>query len=197
MKSVTYYLSLISPWTYLGSGILSRLAREQGVEIKVRPVDLGKIFPQTGGVPLPKRAPARQAYRLQELERWREARGLPLNLHPRYFPAPQEKASHLVIAAEQVGGDPLKLAHALLRAVWAEERDISDPETLYKVAEECGEDVASLRERADDPGVGRLYESYTDEALAAGVFGAPTYLLDGELFWGQDRLDFLEARLRS
>ena len=131
------------------------------------------------------------------MQRWREARKLPLNLHPRYFPVAHDKAAGLVIAAEQNGGNPLRLTHALLRAVWAEERNIDDVETLRAVAQECGEDADTLITRSSDPEIARLYESYSAEALVAGVFGVPAYVIEGEIFWGQDRLDFVEARLKA
>jgi len=196
-RSVTYYLSLASPWTYLGSEVFSRILQEQAAEVQVRPIDLGAIFPKTGGLPLPQRAPERQAYRLVELERWRKLRGLPLNLQPRFFPVSQDKAACLVIAADESGNDALGLAHRLLRAVWAEERNIDDSETLYALATECGLEAAPLLTRSAEPGIAQRFQSYTQEALEAGVFGAPTYLLDGELFWGQDRLDFHEAKLKG
>src|SRR5699024_7133010 len=126
---------------------------------------------------------------------WQRVRKLPLNLHPRHFPVPHEKAATLVIAAEQSGGDPLRLAHALLRAVWADDRNIDDTDTLRQIARETGEDAEALLSRAADEDITRLYQRYTAEALATGVFGAPTYVIDDELFWGQDRLDFVRERL--
>lgn len=196
-KSVTYYLALNSPWAYLGSQRFTEIVQAARAEVAVRPIDLGDVFPKTGGLPLAKRAPERQAYRLVELKRWREARGLPLNLHPTYFPAPEGTAARMVIAAERSGGQPLKLAHALMRAVWAEERNIAEVGTLLAVAEETGHHADSLFAKASDPETGGIYESYTKEALAAGVFGVPTYVVEDEPFWGQDRLDFLEAKLKA
>lgn len=196
-RRVTYYLALNSPWAYLGSQRFTEIVQAARAEVAVRPIDLGDVFPKTGGLPLAKRAPARQAYRLFELKRWREARGLPLNLHPAYFPAPEGTAARMVIAAERSGGQPLKLAHALMRAVWAEERNIAEVGTLLAVAEETGHHADSLLAKASDPETGRIYESYTREALDAGVFGVPTYIVEDEPFWGQDRLDFLEAKLKG
>lgn len=196
-KVIDYYLTLNSPYAYLGSQRLEAIAREHGAEVRVKPVNYAAIFPTTGGLPLPKRAPARQAYRLVELERWRKARGLPLNLHPKHFPALEQAAACAVIAAGETGGDPLELAHAILRAVWAEERDIADAATLEALANETGHDGPGLMVRAAGLETRAKYEQLTAEALAAGVFGAPTYVLAGELFWGQDRLDFLERALET
>ena len=194
-KTIDYYLTLVSPWAYLGSRRLEEIARARGAEVKVKPVNYGVIFPKTGGLPLAKRAPERQAYRLVELERWSEALDMPLNLHPRHFPAPEALAAEMVIAADQGGGDPLRLAHAVLRAVWAEERDISDPATLEALAAETGHDGLALMARAAEPEIKTAYEALTEAALETGVFGAPTYVYEGELFWGQDRLDLLDRAL--
>ncbi len=196
-KSIDYYLSLRSPWAYLGSVRLEEIAARHGAEITVKPVDYGTIFPQTGGLPLPKRAPARQAYRLVELRRWRARLGLPLNLEPKGFAVDEAPAARLVIAAGESGGDPLRLAHAVLRAVWTEERSIDDPATLQAIAEETGHDGGALLALAERPETTAAYEALTQEALSRGVFGAPTYVYKDELFWGQDRIDFLEEALKA
>lgn len=195
MATIDYYLSLNSPWTYLGGPRLEAIARRHGAEVRVKPVDFGTIFPRTGGLPLPKRAPARQAYRLMELERWRRHLAMPLNLQPRHFPTPAAKAAALVIAAETEGGDPLSLAQAILRSLWAEERDIEADETLDELARATGHDGAALLARARAPEIAAAQTAFTEEALARGVFGAPTYVLGEELFWGQDRLEFLDRAL--
>ena len=194
-KEIDYYISLNSPWTYLGSRRLEEIAQAHGALVRVKPVDFATIFPNTGGLPLAKRAPERQAYRLVELARWREVRGMPLNLHPKFFPAAELAAACAVIAAGEAGGDPLRLAHAILRAVWAEERNISDPGTLEALAGETGHQDLDVTARAEDEVIQRRYRDLTAEALAAGVFGAPAYIYSGEMFWGQDRLDFLDRAL--
>jgi len=194
-KSIDYYLSLISPYAYLGSARLEEIARQHRADVRVKPVNLGGIFPKTGGVPLAKRAPERQAYRLVELERWRTFLGVPLNLKPKYFPAVEQVAACMVIAAGRTGGDPLRLAHAMLRAVWAEERNIAETGTLQTIARETGHNEAHLMAAALDPETRSTYAALTEEAYALGVFGAPTYVVNGELFWGQDRLDFVDRAL--
>ncbi|HEY5597778.1 MAG TPA: 2-hydroxychromene-2-carboxylate isomerase [Kiloniellales bacterium] len=194
-KHIDYYFSLISPFTYLGSAHFEEIARRHGAEVAVKPVNLGVIFPKSGGLPLAKRSPERQAYRLMELERWRSYLDMPLNLKPKHFPAPEQQAACLVIAAARSGGDPLRLAHAILRAVWAEERNIADADTLQAIARETGHDDRNLMRAAQDPETLKTYEAYTAEAMSRGVFGAPTYVIDGELFWGQDRLDFVDRAL--
>lgn len=196
-KHIDYYFSLISPYTYLGSAHLEEIVRRHHADVAVKPVSLGVIFPKTGGLPVAKRSPERQAYRLVELERWRDHLKMPLNLKPKFFPAAEQAAACLVIAAAQTGGDPLRLAHAILRAVWAEERDIADTATLQAIAKETGHDDPKLMRAAADPALVSTYESYTAEAISRGVFGAPTYVVDGVLYWGQDRLDFVDRALAS
>jgi carboxymethylenebutenolidase len=194
-KTIDYYFSLVSPWTYLGARRLEEIAAAKGAVIRVKPVSLAKIFPQSGGLPLPKRAPQRQAYRLVELERWSKFLGEPITLHPAFFPADERLAAYCVIAAGETGGDPLKLAHAILRAVWVEERNIAEEETLAAILKETGHDPEAILSAAKEPSKEAAYDELSQEALEAGVFGSPSYVVEGELFWGQDRLDFLERAL--
>ncbi len=196
MKTIRYYLSPTSPWAYLGHEPLVAVAGRHGAAIEPRPIDLGgRVFPVSGGLPLGQRAPQRQAYRLVELKRWSAQRAQPLNLHPKFFPTAGEDASKLIIAAGQAHGNEAatRLAGALLRAVWAEERDIGNAATLQTIGDECGLDGAALyKARATAQS---LYDEYTQDALDAQVFGVPWYEYRGEPFWGQDRLDFLDRAL--
>jgi 2-hydroxychromene-2-carboxylate isomerase len=194
--SIDYYFAPQSPWTYLGHQRFWDMARRAGADIRVLPVDLGKIFPRSGGLPLPQRAPQRQAYRLVELRRFADWLGVPLNLHPTYFPVPGDSAARLILAvADGQGSDAaMQLSGVVLKAVWAEQRDINDAGTLAQLLAECGLPAAAL-DLAQGDAVQRRYEAATQQAFDAGVFGAPSYVIDGEIFWGQDRLDFLERRL--
>ena len=194
-KVVDYYHFLLSPYAYLGSGRFTEIAARRGATVNVIPIAAAKVFPVSGGLPLPKRAPQRQAYRLVELARWRDHLGLPLNLEPRFFPADDSQAARMVIAARRNGQDALAVSNAMLRAVWAEERDIADRDTLAAIAGAAGFDAAALIDAAADPAVEADYEAGTDAAIAAGIFGSPTYVIDGEMFWGQDRLDFVDRAL--
>jgi len=194
-KTIDYYFTLTSPWTYLGHQRLVEIARRHSAEIRVKPVDYGVIFPQTGGLPLPKRAPARQAYRLMELRRWRARLGIELNLDPKFFPAPADAAARVVIAADQAGGDSAGLALAILAAIWTQEKDIADLPTLTEIANAAGQDGAALVVTSQESEVQAAFEALTQEALARGVFGAQSYIYKDELFWGQDRLEFLDRAL--
>lgn len=194
--AVDYYFAPNSPWTYIGHARFARMAEEAGVSVRVLPMDLGKIFPISGGLPLPKRAPQRQAYRLLELKRFGEALGLPLVLQPRFFPVAADLAARLIVATDMDHGTAaaMRLTGAVGAAVWTQERDIANADTLSAVLTECGLDAALLA-RAQTPEILAQYEQNTQAAIDAGVFGAPSYVVDGELFWGQDRLDFVARRL--
>ena len=198
-KNLTYFFAPQSPFAYLGHARLIALAKKYDAQIEVKPADLGKIFSISGGLPLAKRAPQRQAYRLVELERWSRFLGLPLNLHPAFFPVSGDAAARLIIAAKLAGGNDaaMLLTGAIGRAVWAEERDIADAGTLSAIATAAGLDAATLLDSAGGTAVQAEYDRYTDDAIAANVFGAPWYIVDGVGYWGQDRLDFVERALQQ
>jgi 2-hydroxychromene-2-carboxylate isomerase len=198
MKTIDYYFAPSSPWTYLGHERLAALAAKHGAAIRIMPVDLaGRIFPGSGGLPLPQRAPQRQAYRLVELRRWANHLGVPLNLQPRHFPPKGHDAARLIILADvESGADAaMQLAHAVMRGLWAEDKDTADPAVLVAMADACGLPGARMIDglAAAD---GR-YAQYTDQAVEAQVFGAPWYTYRGEPFWGQDRLEFLDRALAA
>jgi 2-hydroxychromene-2-carboxylate isomerase len=194
-KTVDYYFTPASPWTYLGHQRFEAMAERHGAEIRYKPVDYGKIFAVSGGLPLGKRAPQRQAYRLVELDRWRKVAGIPLTVKPRFHPVASDLSSQLIVAAEHKTGKPGPLAFALLRACWVEERDIADGATLTAIADAQGFDGAALLAMARSPEVTARYEQLTQEAIERQVFGAPFYIYEDEPFWGQDRLDHLERAL--
>ena len=196
-KLIEYYFTPVSPWAYLGHERFLKLAAAYGATIEYKPVDYGKVFPVSGGLPLAKRAPQRQAYRLFEMRRWSAFLGVPITLHPKFFPVSADLAARTLVAAEREGHDTGRLLGAILRAVWVEERDVSDPATLIALADAAGMPGRALLVAADDAAVLSLYEAHTEDAIAAQVFGAPTYIYRGEPFWGQDRLDFLERALQA
>ena len=193
---VDYYFTPVSPWTHLGHARFAQLLQQHGATVGVRPVDYGRIFPVSGGLPLPKRAPQRQAYRLVELRRFADHLGVPLNVQPKHFPVDAGTASRLIIATAQTQGNAaaLDLAGRCGRAVWAEERDLATADTLQALLAEAGL-PATLMETAATPAAAEAFDGFTQQAIDAGVFGAPSYVIDGEIFWGQDRLDFVARRL--
>jgi 2-hydroxychromene-2-carboxylate isomerase len=194
-RTVTVYYALQSPWTYLGWARFRALAAAAGAEAHYRPIKMAPVFAASGGLPLAKRPPQRQAYRLMELKRWRERLDVALNLHPQHFPVDEATAAAMVIALRQQGGDVGRLSQAMLTAVWAQQRDLADRPTLLAIAAEQELDGKALLEAAPSAAVQAEYEANTEAALAAGVFGVPTFAIGDELFWGQDRLDFVAAAL--
>lgn len=192
---IDYYLAPISPFAYMGGERLAELAQRFDATIKVRPIDLTKVFPATGGLPLKQRSSQRRAYRMSELRRWREYLDIPLVLEPKYFPANADPASLMIIAARDRGLDALGLAQRILRACWAEERNVADRDTLIELAGDVGLDGESLAQSSEHPRLSEEYQRETEAAIERGVFGVPTYAIVNELFWGQDRLDFVERKL--
>ncbi|MFE8646798.1 2-hydroxychromene-2-carboxylate isomerase [Sphingomonas sp. NCPPB 2930] len=196
--TIDYFFSPQSPWTYLGHDRFVALAAQAGATVRLLPVDLGHVFPVSGGVPVGKRAPQRQAYRLVELQRFARHLGLPLVPQPTFFPVSGDDAARLLIAVDQHDGTAaaLRLAGAVFAAVWAEQRNIADPKVLQALLDACGLPAARY-EQSHSQAAHERYEANTEEAIAAGIFGAPSYVVNGEIFWGQDRLDFLQRTLQS
>ena len=193
-RTVTVYYALQSPWTYLGWQRFRDLAAQTGAEVRYRPIRMAPVFAASGGLPLAQRPQQRQAYRLMELERWRRHLGVALNLHPKHFPVDEAGAALMVIALGQRGGDVGRLSQAMMAAVWAEERDLAERTTLLAIAAEQEEDGEALL--AAGAAARTEYDGNTEAAIGAGVFGVPTFQIGDELFWGQDRLDFVARALR-
>ena len=197
-QSIDYYFTPQSPWTYLGHARFARMVQIAGAEVRLLPADFGQVFASSGGLPLAQRAPQRQAYRLMDLARFSRQLGLPMNLRPRYFPVAGDAAARLIIAVDQQDGSAaaLKLCSAIFAAVWEHERDIADPAVLRELLDEAGLDPARMTLSAS-PEVQERYQANTRQAIDAGIFGAPSYVIGGEIFWGQDRLEFVERALRG
>ncbi|HLB96413.1 MAG TPA: 2-hydroxychromene-2-carboxylate isomerase, partial [Acetobacteraceae bacterium] len=196
-QHIDYYVSLNSPWTHLGAARIEALAAKYGASMRIHPVDFGTVFAGSGGLPLPKRAPQRQAYRMQELRRWRDHLGIPINLQPQFFPSSEGLTSGCVIALRETQGNApaIKLAHAVLRAVWEEERNPADAATLAALIVGCGLDADAVMQLGGETRWAERRTADTQAALDRGVFGAPSYVIGDEIFWGQDRLEFVERRL--
>ncbi|HTN48966.1 MAG TPA: 2-hydroxychromene-2-carboxylate isomerase [Burkholderiaceae bacterium] len=195
--TVDYYMTPVSPFTYMGHERFRTICRNHGAQISLRVMDLGKVFPASGGLALKDRPPQRRAYRMMELKRWREFLGVQLTLEPRFFPVPAEAAATLILAVLERHGteQALDIAGDCLRAIWAEDRDISSRDTLKEIARARGLDADALLAHAASAEIAAVYVMQSQEAIARGVFGSPTYIYDDEIFWGQDRLDFLERAL--
>ena len=198
-KVCEYYFAPQSPWSYLGHAKLIELAKQYDVRIDIKPVDLPKVFSVSGGLPLAKRPPQRQAYRLIELKRWSEHRNLPLNLHPKFAPTSGDASAKLIIATKIAHGTDaaLALTGSVMHAFWVDEKNIVDADTLIGLANAAGYDGNALWKSSETTAIQNEYEQFTNEAIAASVFGSPWYVIDGESFWGQDRLDFVERAFQK
>jgi 2-hydroxychromene-2-carboxylate isomerase len=195
MPSIDYYVWLMSDWAYLGQVRFSQMAARHEISVNYIPMRMQDVYAGSGGILLGNRSWQRRAYRIEELKRWSERLGISVNIEPAYFPVDVDVASCMVIAAQQRGLKVENLAYAMMRAIWVEDKNLADRETLLKTADRAGYDASALLEAAAAPAVQQEYASNTTRALDAGVFGSPFYVFNGERFWGQDRLDMLEDRL--
>ena len=196
-RSIDYYFSLASPWAYIGHGPFMEIARRHGLAVNHKPIFLGRVFAETGGQPLPQRHPARQRYRMVELQRWREKRGLRFNLKPKFWPFDVTLADRFVIAVTAARKDPDPFLRRAFAGIWEEERDLADPRVVAELAAASGLDSAALLAAARGDMTEAVYGLNLENAVAHDVFGSPAYVLDGEVFWGQDRLELLDDALAS
>ncbi|MFM2423126.1 MAG: hypothetical protein RL291_1656 [Pseudomonadota bacterium] len=191
---VDVYTTLNSPWAYLGAEQLNGIRARSKATFRIRPSKFAEVFAATGGLPLAQRPPARRAYRMMELKRWSKRRGVPLVLVPKHAPCDETQGVRLVMAAQEAGFDGFKLAQEIGRALWELDQNIADASVLAAAGQRAGIDISKLT--VDAARLDAQWEANTKEALERGVFGAPSYVLpDGEIFWGQDRLDFLAEAL--
>ncbi len=203
MLAVDCYYSLSSPWAYFAGPRLVDICRRHHARLTLKPYDFQRVAPETGGVPIRTRPEPRRRYHEVELDRWRRHLGMPLQLRPKHYPfenpppAWNKPAGWMVIAAQERGLDAPRLSHAILRALWAEDRDIADPEVRRAIADTEGMDGAALVSAETSEPVQALYARYTEEALNRGVFGAPTFVFEDVPYWGQDRLGFLDRDLAA
>jgi len=195
-STIDYFMSPSSPWTYLGSKLFTKLAAENKRLVNVYPVNFGKIFPVSGGLPLPKRAAQRQAYRLLELHRWKSRRKSAMKVEPTNFPSTAAIPSLAIIAARELGHDALKFSNLILAALWEEDLNIDDPKIIGLLCERSNLNQQAILDYAYSNAAEEKYEQFTNFAIEKSVFGAPSYIVDGELFWGQDRLDFVSEKLK-
>lgn len=191
-KTVYYYHALSSPWAYLGWPQFKALIEKHDLDVVVRPT---RIVTENGGVPLRSRPQPRQDYHAVELDRWRKRLNMPLVLKPKYYPTNNEFSARMVIAADRLGLPSLELSHALLHALWSEELDVTQPDVRIDVANRLGLDGVKLQAMEDQPEIMQAWLDSHEEAGKRGVFGTPTWVYKDVLYWGQDRLDFLDEAL--
>jgi 2-hydroxychromene-2-carboxylate isomerase len=197
MHVIDYYISLNSPWTYLGSARFAAIAAKHGCTVDVKPAKFADVFAKTGGLPLGKRSAERRAYRLMDLKRWRDHLGIPIALEPKHFPADEGPGTRLVLAAKLGGKDAHRLATEIGKALWERDENIAAAAVLAAAAKQAGLDAEAIRKAGpSDAELDAMHKVLTADAIKRGVFGAPSYVLSsGEIFWGQDRLEFLDRAL--
>ena len=196
-RQIDYYFSTQSPWAYIGHALFEDLAAAHQLKVNYKPVLLIEVFSETGGLPLAKRHPARQRYRMMELQRWRDKRSLKFNLKPQFFPADPRLADRVAIAAVIAGLNPEPFVRRAFAGLWEQELNLADPVIVTRLADEAGLPGEKIVARAVSDEISAAYEQNRQEAIASGVFGSPCWVLDGEVFWGQDRIELLADALKS
>jgi 2-hydroxychromene-2-carboxylate isomerase len=196
-RRLDYYFSMVSPWAYIGHATFIDICRRHEVKVIYKPVALGDVFAETGGLPLSKRHPVRQRYRIFELQRWREKRRLKFNLRPKYWPFDVNIADRFVVALTTAGPDPDPFLRRAFAAIWEDEQNLADETLLAATADAVGLPAATLLTAAKSEVTQRRYQQNFHDAVGADVFGSPCYVLEGEVFWGQDRLELLNDALTS
>jgi len=192
---IDYYYAPISGFAYLGEPRLMTIAQRAGAEVRFKPVDIGAVFAAAETTPPFKQSAARLAYRLTDMKRQAERWGLQINPKPKHWPVPPALAGKLILSAHLVECEPHAVSFALLSAIYTQERDISDEATVLATLNEAGLDGARLLDLARTPEAAVAFEQATQEAINRGVFGSPTYVVNDEMFFGQDRLSDLAWRL--
>ncbi len=197
MATIDYYFYSASPFTYLGHKAIEAVARKHGCAIAYKPVNLFALWEISGAVPPGKRPPVRQRYRLVELQRCADFRGMPINVKPAFWPVDATLADSCVIALLQEGKDPSEYIWKLLSGVWANEENIADEAVLKGYLEACGHNAEAVLNAAKSDEIAAIRKRNTDEAIAADAVGVPAYVLSGEVFWGQDRVDHIDHALST
>ncbi len=196
-QKIEYVFSTISPWAYIGHAFFVDIAQRHNASVTFIPVNLLDVFSKTGGLPLGKRAPERQNYRWYELQRWREVRKIELNLTPAHWPFNFHLLDKTITAAISLDHDPATFIHKAMLGIWSENKDLSIPETIIEIADQSGLPGKDCLEKAGLDEINTQYEKNTELAIGKGCFGSPTYWLNDEMFFGQDRLEQLEDALQS
>ena len=186
-----------SPWTFLGHKKVNEISKQNNCELDIMPVNYGEIFPVSGGLPVHKRPLQRQKYRLQELKRWSEFLKIKLNPEPKHFPSRSLLPSKVIISVKILNFENVNdIAYAIMEGLWIKEMNIDDPKNLKKILTRFIKTADEVIDFSESKQVEKEMNEYTKEAIDLAVFGAPTYILDHQIYWGQDRLDFLERYIK-
>ena len=186
-----------SPWTFLGHNKIIKISKDNGCDLEMLPVNFGEIFPVSGGLPVHKRPLQRQTYRLQELKRWSEYLKINLNPQPEYFPSRSLLPTNVIISLKLLNFNNIfEIANTIMEGLWVKQMDIDDPTNLKKILLRYYKTAEEILEFAQSDVVKKELKKYTEDAIKLSVFGAPTYIIDDQVFWGQDRLDFVERYIK-
>ncbi|MCR4269374.1 2-hydroxychromene-2-carboxylate isomerase [Nitratireductor sp. ZSWI3] len=194
---VDYYITSASPFTYLGHGALRSVTEKHGARVRVKPVNLMGLWEISGAVPPAKRPPVRQRLRLVELQRIADFRGLPINTSPKHWPVDPALSDHVITALVAAGHDPMDYMGRVFSAVWANEENIADAETLARHLKAAGFDARAILDAAGTEEIATIRARNTQDAVAADAVGVPTFVLNGEAFFGQDRVEYLDRALET
>ena len=196
MPAIEYFYSAHSSYAYLGSARLAEIAADKGSDIVHRPVDLNQIVAAAGSTAFSERSDAYRAYFfVRELQRWSEYRNVPMIASPEHHHNDTTLANCMIISCAETGGNTQGLSHGLLQAHWRDDADLADRATLLDIATITGCDATSLLQHAGTAEIQEIYQRNTRAAIERSVFGSPTYIVDGDMFYGQDRLELLERAL--
>lgn len=194
---IEYFFSFSSLWSYIGSRVLQDIVKRTGARVDYKPMDLHATFEAGGSKRVRDRPAPRQLYRIVEMLRWRDRYKIPLTIWPKFYPVEPSLGHRMLLAALRAGQDVTAFAHNGTQAVWADELNVADPDTLVAIADRSGLDGKSLLKLADDSDIKAREAAITREAADRHLFGAPFYFYRGEPFWGQDRLEILEEMIVS
>ncbi len=191
-KVVDFYFSFVSLYTYIGYEAFQDLVQRLDLEVNYKPIDLHAIFTASGGLPVSKRPPQRQSYRLVEMQRWALIRNIPLVLKPKYHPCSAEIGHRMLLAAIANQQDIKDFVGNALKVLWVDDLNLADPDVMIAVANRSGLNGPGLYEQSKAGSITEKMNALTQEGLEKQVFGTPFFICEGEPFWGQDRLEMLE-----
>lgn len=197
MKEIDYYLTSSSPFNYLGFQPIQDVAAKHGYTLNIRPVNIRGIWAETGAVPPAERPLLRQRMRLIELQRFALHRKVPLNKEPKYFPVDPTLADHTIIALIEQGHDPQPYMAGIFTSVWVHEKNIADETTLIDLLKKYNHNPETTLELAKSQAISMIRDKNTQLSVKAGALGVPSYVLNGECFWGQDRISLLDEAITT
>jgi 2-hydroxychromene-2-carboxylate isomerase len=196
-RKIDFYFSFISLYTYIGYAAFKELVEKYDLEVTYKPIDLHAVFSVSGGLPVSKRPPQRQAYRFVEMQRWALSRNIPLLLKPKHHPSDPVIGHRMLIAAMSKNLDIQDFIGNSLKILWVDDLDIKDSKVMVDVANKSGLDGEQLLKDSASQEIDNEVNRLTEEAVKRQVFGTPFFFYRDEPFWGQDRLDLLEDAIKS